>query len=134
MAPFPHGWNCAEGPNDWCHFAERVPRTRIHRGAKEAALAYEDEKYSYVAASRARGVPIAGRVTRMPQIRSGHVRLTICTPAGIQHLVVPRSRKEAYRKARDLKWGSAIEEEDAALFGLDGTSRPSSHFRGEDET
>lgn len=134
VAPVHPNWTCLEHDADWLHFAERVSRTRLQRAAKDASLSYEDEKFCYIVASRLAARPIAARVVRQPQIRSGHVRLTICTPAGIQHLVVPRSRKEAYRKARDLKWGSAIEEEDAALFGLDGTSRPSSHFRGEDET
>jgi hypothetical protein len=32
--------------------------------------------------------------------------------------VVPRSRREAWRLAKDLVWGSAISTEHAALFGL----------------
>jgi ribosomal protein RSM22 (predicted rRNA methylase) len=118
VAPFPPHWPCLEHAGDWCHFAQRVARTRLHRSAKDATLAYEDEKYSYVAASREPGDRIAGRVIRQPQIRSGHVRLVICTADGVKHLVVTRSNRAVYRHARDLRWGSAIRPEDAAAFGL----------------
>ena len=118
VAPFPQDWRCSESEEDWCHFSQRMARTRIHRSAKEAALSYEDEKYSYVAASRCASVPIAGRVTRHPQVHSGHVRLVVCTERGIRHIVVTRSQREAYRRAKDLMWGSAIALEEADLFGL----------------
>jgi ribosomal protein RSM22 (predicted rRNA methylase) len=118
VAPFPHDWQCTEGPEDWCHFSERVPRTRLHRSTKDATLSYEDEKYAYVAASRIPGQPIAARVIRHPQVRSGHVRLVLCSAQGVKHTVVTRSDREAYRKAKALSWGSAIPLEDAELFDL----------------
>jgi ribosomal protein RSM22 (predicted rRNA methylase) len=118
IAPVPPTWPCLENETDWLHFSERVGRTRVQRVAKDATLAYEDEKFCYLVASRWPGEPFAARVIRHPQIRSGHVRLTVCTPAGIRHLVIPRSRKETYRKARDLHWGSAIEPDEANVFGL----------------
>lgn len=119
IAPVPRTWPCLEHERDWLHFSERVSRTRLQRSAKEASLSYEDEKYCYVAASRLEPRPIAARVVRQPQIRSGHVRLTLCTGDGIRHLVVPRSQKEAYRKAKELRWGSAIEQSEARLLSLD---------------
>jgi ribosomal protein RSM22 (predicted rRNA methylase) len=118
LAPFPWDWECLESAHDWCHFSERVPRTRLHRAAKNAELSYEDEKYCYIAASRWEGVPIAARVIRQPQVRSGHIRLVLCTPEGVKHLVVARSQGEAYRRAKHLAWGSAIPVEEASLFGL----------------
>lgn len=120
LAPFPRDWHCRESEHDWCHFAERLPRTRIHRTAKEATLAYEDEKYAYVAGSRHAGIPIAARVLRHPQARSGHLRLVLCTAEGVRHIVVPRSHREAYRRAKELRWGSAIPLDDADLYGLCG--------------
>lgn len=119
LAPFPMGWDCLESDEDWCHFSERVPRTRLLRDVKGGTLSYEDEKYSYVAMSRREGLPIAARVIRHPQIRSGHIRLVLCTIHGVQHIVVARSNREAYRRARKLVWGSAIPVTDAALYGLD---------------
>lgn len=118
-APFPADWQCLDGPDDWCHFAARVPRTRLLRQVKGGTLSYEDEKFSYVAASRVEGLPIAARVIRHPQVRSGHVRLVLCTPAGVKHVVVARSNRETFRRARDLRWGSAIPIEDTGLYGLE---------------
>lgn len=117
VAPFPHDWQCVESPSDWCHFSQRVSRTRLHRTVKDATLAYEDEKFSYVAASRVAGIPIAARVIRHPQVHGGHVRLVLCTPQGVRHVVVTRKDRAAFRLARDLAWGDAISLEDAALIG-----------------
>lgn len=119
LAPVPPTWPCLEHENDWLHFSERVARTRAQRAAKGATLAHEDEKFCYLVASRQASEPFAARVIRHPQIRSGHIRLTVCTSEGIRHLVVPRSQKEAYRRAKDLRWGSAIEPDEAGLFGLE---------------
>lgn len=118
IAPFPPEWKCVESATDWCHFAQRVPRSRLHRIVKDADLAYEDEKYAYIVASRQPGEPIAARVIRRPQVRSGHIRLTLCTGEGVKHLVVPHSNRAAYRRAKSLGWGSAISPEEAHLFGL----------------
>jgi ribosomal protein RSM22 (predicted rRNA methylase) len=95
-----------------------VPRTRLQRLLKEASLSYEDEKFAYVVASRELGLPIAARVVRHPQNRKGHVRLVLCSAGGIRHVVVARSNREAFRRAKDLHWGSAIALEEADLFGL----------------
>ena len=118
LAPFPPAWSCLEHADDWTHFSVRLPRTRTQRSAKSAELAYEDEKFCYVIASTGPGIPIAARVLRHPQVRTGHIRLVLGTESGVQHLVVAKSNKAAYRRARDLKWGDALPIEDAALFRL----------------
>ena len=40
-------------PPDWCHFTQRLPRSRAHKQIKGAELPFEDEKFSYVALTRA---------------------------------------------------------------------------------
>jgi ribosomal protein RSM22 (predicted rRNA methylase) len=122
VAPFPWTWNCLEHEGDWCHFSARVPRTRLHRTVKDAALSYEDEKFSFVAMSRVPGLPIAARVIRHPQVRSGHIRLTLCAAGGVKHVVVTRKNKDAFRLARDLKWGSSIGAVESEVLAL-GSSR-----------
>ena len=53
LAPCPHDLPCPIVDPDRCHFAQRLPRSRDHRQVKGAALAFEDEKFSYVALARA---------------------------------------------------------------------------------
>src|SRR4051794_5278854 len=48
-APCPHDGQCPLSPPDWCHFAQRLPRSQAHRQIKQAELSFEDEKFSYVA-------------------------------------------------------------------------------------
>lgn len=109
-APCPHNGTCPMPENDWCHFAQRIARTRLQRTVKQGTLGYEDEKFSYVALTREPVAPIAGRVLRHPQIRPGHIELEVCMPEGIQRQVVTRSKKEAFRQARNLHWGSVLKD------------------------
>lgn len=109
LAPCPHNRACPMPANDWCHFAQRRTRTRVQRAVKGAEMSYEDEKFSYCALSKTSGTSIVGRVIRHPQKRSGHIHLELCTPAGLQHTIVTRSERDAYRKAHDLRWGDALE-------------------------
>lgn len=116
-APCPHSRHCPmsapESP-DWCHFAVRLSRSPAHRQAKGAALGYEDEKFSYVAATRRAPVPVPARVVRHPQRRSGHVHLDLCTRAsGLERATVSRRSGEAYRAARDVAWGDGWDRGEA---------------------
>ncbi len=107
-APCPHEGPCPMAAADWCHFAQRVERSALHRQAKGGELGHEDEKFSFVAVSHSPARPIAGRVIRHPQVRAGHVRLEICSPQGLRSDVVPRSQGERFRRVRDLRWGAEL--------------------------
>lgn len=110
IAPCPHQGVCPmAGTRDWCHFAQRVERSTQHRQAKGGTLAYEDEKFSYVAACR-QSLPTAdSRIVRHPQKHSGHVQLTLCTRQGIEKQTVTRSDRERYKLARKAEWGGGWE-------------------------
>ncbi|MBV9279146.1 MAG: rRNA methyltransferase [Chloroflexi bacterium] len=108
IAPCPHDGTCPMAGGDWCHFAQRLNRSRLHRSVKAGSLAYEDEKFSYVALSRTPGDAIAGRIVRHPQVRGGHVHLELCTPAGLEHRIVPRRDRDLFRQARDARWGGVF--------------------------
>ncbi|MDX3849579.1 small ribosomal subunit Rsm22 family protein [Streptomyces sp. AK02-01A] len=106
-APCPHSGACPIEPGeDWCHFAARVSRSSLHRQVKGGSLAYEDEKFSYVAAVRFEARPARGRVTRKPQIRKGQVLLDLCTVEdGLRRETVTKRHGPLYRAARDTAWG-----------------------------
>ncbi|MGW5395617.1 small ribosomal subunit Rsm22 family protein [Streptomyces sp. NPDC003952] len=107
-APCPHDGTCPiEVGKDWCHFSARVSRSSLHRQVKGGSLSYEDEKFSYVAATRFPVEPAASRITRRPQIRKGLVLLELCGPeAGGQTKVnVTKRHGDLYKAARNADWG-----------------------------
>ncbi|MGW7289245.1 small ribosomal subunit Rsm22 family protein [Streptomyces sp. NPDC054847] len=108
-APCPHSAACPIEPgSDWCHFAARVSRSSLHRQVKGGSLAYEDEKFSYVAATRFPVEPATARVTRKPQIRKGMVLLDLCTKDdGLRRDTVTKRHGALYKDARDAEWGDA---------------------------
>ena len=111
LAPCPQDCPCpvAGRRGDWCHFGVRLDRSALHRHLKDAALGHEDEKFSYVFASREPVVPAASRVLRRPVRRKGLVQLELCrqnATAGSE--VLTRRDPSAYRTARDVVWGDAL--------------------------
>ncbi|MFI2782517.1 small ribosomal subunit Rsm22 family protein [Streptomyces sp. ALB3] len=106
-APCPHDDACPiERGSDWCHFSARVSRSSLHRQVKGGSLSHEDEKFSYVVATRFATVPAAARVIRRPQIRKGQVLLELCTrDEGLRRTTVTKRHGTLYRAARDTAWG-----------------------------
>jgi ribosomal protein RSM22 (predicted rRNA methylase) len=91
---------------DWCHFSARVSRSSLHRQVKGGSLPYEDEKFSYVAATRLPATPAPARVVRRPQIRKGQVLLDLCEPdEALRRRTVTKRHGALYRAARDADWG-----------------------------
>ncbi|MFD8807702.1 small ribosomal subunit Rsm22 family protein [Streptomyces sp. NPDC059597] len=108
-APCPHSARCPIVPGtDWCHFSARVSRSSLHRQVKGGSLAYEDEKFSYVAATRLPAEPALNRVVRRPQIRKGQVLLDLCEADDrLGRTTVTKRHGDLYRAARDAEWGDA---------------------------
>ncbi|MEU4655895.1 small ribosomal subunit Rsm22 family protein [Streptomyces sp. NPDC023723] len=106
-APCPHSAACPIAPGtDWCHFSARVSRSSLHRQVKGGSLAYEDEKFAYVAATRRPADPAAARVVRRPQLRKGQVLLDLCeTEPALRRSTVTKRHGDLYRAARDTDWG-----------------------------
>ncbi|HWZ44703.1 MAG TPA: small ribosomal subunit Rsm22 family protein [Candidatus Saccharimonadales bacterium] len=110
LAPCPHSGECPmAAAGDWCHFPARVERTSMHRRLKSGALGHEDEKFSYIVASRRPWIPAAARIVRHPQKNRGFVRLQLCTPQGLEIRTVTRSQKDLYKPARNSEWGGGWE-------------------------
>ncbi|WP_053850514.1 small ribosomal subunit Rsm22 family protein [Streptomyces sp. NRRL B-24085] len=106
-APCPHSAACPIAPGeDWCHFSARVSRSSLHRQVKGGSLPYEDEKFSYVAATRLPVTPVPTRVIRRPQIRKGQVLLDLCEPdERLSRRTVTKRHGDLYKAARDASWG-----------------------------
>jgi ribosomal protein RSM22 (predicted rRNA methylase) len=105
IAPCPHQAACPLPAGDWCHFSQRLERSRLHLRLKEGALGYEDEKYAYVVMARHPTEPAPARILRHPLRRAGHAELQLCTPQGLQTLKVARRDQAAWREARKAAWG-----------------------------
>lgn len=108
VSPCPHAYSCPMPANDWCHFFERVERSSTHRRLKEASLGYEDEKFSYFAASK---TPVAlpeARILRHPQKHSGHIQFVLCTPEGLKKETISKRDGALYKQARKAEWGDTL--------------------------
>ncbi len=111
IAPCPHALKCPLKANDWCHFSARVSRDPLHRYLKGGSLGYEDEKFSYLIASKHPIVkPAFSRILRRPEKHSGHVRLSLCKADGTStDMAIGRSNKKLYKMAKDASWGDSFE-------------------------
>lgn len=116
-APCPSDETCPMTGSDWCHFSKRLARSSLHRSTKGAELGFEDEKFAYVVASRSLPSHAAGRLLRSPQVRSGHIRLTICEAPKSRELTVTRSKRDSYHWARHARWGDAVPSDVLANAG-----------------
>ena len=112
---WPHGRalparsRCPLQADDWCHFAVRLPRSKLHRHAKGAELGYEDEKFSYAVLAREPVPQAVARIIRQPQARSGHVNLVTCEPDGVHDRTISRKQGGLYKAVKGAAWGDAIE-------------------------
>jgi ribosomal protein RSM22 (predicted rRNA methylase) len=112
-APCPHDGECPLTAPDWCHFTQRLPRSRAHKQLKSAELPYEDEKFSYVALTRAAVAQHPARVLAQPVITKSAVTAKLCTDHGVVSAIAPRRDKIAYARFRKYNWGDAVFEASA---------------------
>lgn len=110
-APCPHDRECPLTPPDWCHFAQRLPRSRAHMQMKGAEVPFEDEKFSYVVLTRAPPAQHPSRVLAPPVLGKAEMAAKLCTPDGLTFAKVPRRDKPAYARARRWRWGGAVSED-----------------------
>ena len=107
-APCPHDGPCPLAPPDWCHFVQRLARSRAHKQVKGAELPFEDEKFAWVALTRA---PVGRRLSRVlaqPTVGKAEVAARLCTPDGLETARIPRRDKATYAGARRWRWGDAV--------------------------
>ena len=108
-APCPAGSaDCPMAGEDWCHFAVRVQRSRLHRALKGGEAPYEDEKYACLALTRAPAAhACAARVLRHPQIGPGRITLTLCE-GGERRMRVVTKIDPLWKRARKVGAGDGL--------------------------
>jgi ribosomal protein RSM22 (predicted rRNA methylase) len=109
-APCPHDRACPLQAPDWCHFAQRLPRSRAHMQMKGAEVPFEDEKFSYVVLTREPLAQRRSRVLAPPIVGKAEITAKLCTPDGVTLARIPRRDKAAYASARRWSWGDAVIE------------------------
>jgi ribosomal protein RSM22 (predicted rRNA methylase) len=108
-APCTHDAACPKTGGDWCHFFQRLPRSRDHLIAKSARVPFEDEAYAYLAVSRLppphrAGARIVGPVA---ETKAG-LAFPLCDGSGLRTQFVARRDKEMVRAVRRKNWGDAF--------------------------
>ena len=71
----------------------------------------EDEKFAYVALTRAPVALYPARVLAQPDVTKVGVTAKLCTSRGLVLAKVPRRAKADYARARRWRWGDAVLEE-----------------------
>jgi len=107
-APCPHDGRCPLAAPDWCHFTQRLQRSRAHKQVKGVELPFEDEKFSYVALTREPVTRHPARVLAQPVVTKVEVSAKLCTRQGLAMSKVPRRDKAAYAAARRWRWGDGL--------------------------
>jgi ribosomal protein RSM22 (predicted rRNA methylase) len=110
-APCPHDKSCPLTAPDWCHFSQRLPRSQAHRQLKGAEVPFEDERFIYVALTRAPVTRRRARVLAAPDVGKAEITAKLCGEDGLAATKVPRRDKAAYASARRWRWGDAVLEE-----------------------
>jgi ribosomal protein RSM22 (predicted rRNA methylase) len=111
LAPCPHAQACPVLVPDWCHFSQRLPRSRDHRLAKGGDAPFEDEKFIYLAAARPHLEILAPgpRILAPPRASKPGLAFKLCTPQGhLETRLVGKRDKAAFAVARRADWGDTL--------------------------
>ena len=82
---------------DWCHFVERLERSRIQMHLKNGVLGYEDEKYSYLLMSKYPVSPEGKRIISRPDNTKHNVSFDVCSEQNGHIVVTKRENKEKFK-------------------------------------
>jgi ribosomal protein RSM22 (predicted rRNA methylase) len=112
-APCTHNNPCPMKAPDWCHFSQRLPRTRDHMALKDASVPYEDERFSYVIATREK-LPATNRariVAQPEETRTG-ITFPLCDGRGLHGAAVNKRDRAIFNLLKKAKWGDTLLSED----------------------
>jgi ribosomal protein RSM22 (predicted rRNA methylase) len=102
------GWSVrasgSDQQNDWCHFSQRLSRSRDHMLLKDANVPFEDERYSYVVVTRAK-LASGARILAPPLEAKPGLTFKLCNESGLRAQFVASRDKGEYRRVRKRGWG-----------------------------
>ena len=119
-APCPHDGKCPLQPPDWCHFTQRLQRSRAHKQVKGAELPFEDERFAYVALTRAPVAQRPSRVLAQPAVSKVEITAKLCTPEGLCPHKGASPRQSGLRRRPALAVGRCGDDESDSDDGLRG--------------
>lgn len=111
QAPCYHNAPCPKKNSPWCHFSERVQRTKMHRQLKGGSLGYEDEKYCYIIAS---SEPVSEKkftILDTPKIEKHRLRMNLCTENGMKIFECKANNKELFKTIKKKQWGENLDSD-----------------------
>jgi len=109
IAPCPNELKCPMPKSDWCHFFVRVQRSKQHKYLKRGSLAYEDEKFSYVIATKEKIENNYARILKRPKKNKNEILLTLCTDGIIKEEIIMKKDTKKYKISEKLKWGDRFD-------------------------
>ncbi len=86
-----------DSESEWCHFIERLDRSRVQKHLIKGELGYEDEKYSYLLMSK---YPIhldGKRIISRPDITKYSVSFDVCSEKNGHIVVKKRENKGKFK-------------------------------------
>src|SRR3569832_1428849 len=108
-APCPHDQPCPLIAPDWCHFVQRLTRSRAHKQVKDVDVPFEDEKFIYLALTRAPVARPTARVQAQPANTKVAATAKLCCADGTLHIAsISRRDKPAFAAARRWNWGDGV--------------------------
>jgi ribosomal protein RSM22 (predicted rRNA methylase) len=108
-APCTHNNQCPLTGDDWCHFSQRLPRSRDHMLLKGAHVPFEDERYSYIAVTRERVAHNAARILSAPLEAKPGLTFKLCDAAGLRAQFVASRDKDEFRRVKKRAWGDLFD-------------------------
>ncbi len=108
LGPCTHENTCPMNGTQWCHFTQRLQRSREHMHAKGASHSFEDEPFSWIAMAREKSELAKARVVAPPVTSKIGVTLRVCAAAGLSTLNIASRDKSAYKQAKKVEWGDAV--------------------------
>jgi len=100
-----------DSESDWCHFVERVDRSRIQRHLKNGVLGYEYEKYSYLLMSKYPIHSDGKRIISRPNNTKHSISFDICSEKGSHIVVTKRENKNKFKIVKKSIRGDLYRED-----------------------